>query len=129
MSTTRRFDLADILSITTGRLVSPRLMEGVYEILSFMTGEPLFTHQLPRACDVCQPALLAQHPQLAEVVLDVHRDSIAGWLADKKARFGEQLDVRALSPGAYEPMCPVEEAEELTGVRPIIVQAEKEPRH
>lgn len=32
------FDLADVLSITTGRLVSPRHMAGVYEIIDFFFG-------------------------------------------------------------------------------------------
>lgn len=45
----KRFHLGDVLSITTGHLLSPRHMEGVYEILNHMTGDQLFTHQLPRA--------------------------------------------------------------------------------
>ena len=64
---TKKFHLGDVLSITTGRLVSPRHMDGVYDILNFMTGDNLFTHQLPRASDECKPHLLAQFPQLAEV--------------------------------------------------------------
>lgn len=47
--TTKTFHLGDILTITTGRLVSPRHMEGVYDILNWMTGEDLLvTHQIPR---------------------------------------------------------------------------------
>lgn len=33
--TARNFHLGDILSITTGRLVSRRHMEGVYDLLNF----------------------------------------------------------------------------------------------
>lgn len=45
---TRNFHLGDILSVTTGCLLSPRRMEGVYDILNFMTADNLFTHQLGR---------------------------------------------------------------------------------
>ena len=60
---TREFHLGDILSITTGYLVSRRHMKGVYDILNFMTGDTLFTHQLPRAGDECKPYLLKQFSQ------------------------------------------------------------------
>lgn len=60
------FHIGDILSITTGRMVSPRHMEGIYDILNYMTGDNLFTHQLRRAADACKPALLEQHPILVE---------------------------------------------------------------
>ena len=56
----RDFHIGDILSVTTGRLVSPRRMDGVYDILNFMTGDNLFTHQLPRAARECAGPLAAQ---------------------------------------------------------------------
>lgn len=61
---TKKFHLGDILSITTGILFSPRGVEGVYDILGFMTGNDLYTHQLPRASDECLPHLKYQHPEL-----------------------------------------------------------------
>lgn len=39
MSATRDFELGDILSITTGALVSRRHIDGVYDILNWMTGD------------------------------------------------------------------------------------------
>src|SRR3989338_2928760 len=62
---TKQFHLGDVLSIATNRLVSPRHIDGVYDILNFMTGDNLFTHQLPRASDECKPYLVKQFPQLA----------------------------------------------------------------
>ena len=67
---TKQFHLGDVLSITTGRLVSPRHIDGVYDILNFMTGDNLFTHQLPRASDECKPYLVEQFPQLATTEMD-----------------------------------------------------------
>lgn len=78
---TRDFDLGDVLSITTGHLVSRRHMDGVYDILNFMTGDNLFTHQLPRAADECKPWLLRWFPELAK----------AG-TSKNLARLGELID-------------------------------------
>jgi len=59
------FHIGDVLSITTGRLVSPSHMDGVCSILAFMTGDDnLFTHALPRVADECKPWLRVQYPQL-----------------------------------------------------------------
>ena len=98
MSDTRTFHLGDVLTITTGRLVSPRHVDGIYDILNFMTGDNLFTHQLPRAMDECQGPLLAQHPDLAEVEvpeLDGEAEVIA-WLAVQVERYGETRQVAPL---------------------------------
>src|SRR3990170_796891 len=86
------FHLGDILSITTGRLVSKRHIEGVYDILNFMTRDNLYTHQLPRASRECAPVLLVQHPQLAAVTGDeVTQENFKAWLEDRCAEFGEEL--------------------------------------
>lgn len=58
----KRFHVSDLLSITTGRLVSTRHMDGVYEILNHITGDNLFTHQLPRAAKECDPVLASAFP-------------------------------------------------------------------
>lgn len=58
------FHISDVLTITTGRLLSNRHMEGAYDIWNFMTGDSLYTHQLPRAARECEPWLQKQFPQL-----------------------------------------------------------------
>ena len=60
----RLFHISDVLSVTTGRLVGSRHIAGVYEILNFLTGDELFTHQLPRAMNECTPWLRTQFPNL-----------------------------------------------------------------
>lgn len=60
----KQFHISDILSVTTGRLVSSRHMDGIYELLNFLTGDTLFTHQLPRAMRECEPWLRSQFPYL-----------------------------------------------------------------
>jgi hypothetical protein len=60
----KQFHISDVLSVTTGRLVSTRRIGGVYDVLNFLTGDELYTHQLPRASDECKPWLRTQFPAL-----------------------------------------------------------------
>lgn len=65
----KRFHYTDLISITTGRLVSTRHMEGVYEILKHMTGDSVYTHQIPRVMQECVPVLCALYPELSNDAL------------------------------------------------------------
>jgi hypothetical protein len=116
--TTRTFHLGDILSITTGCLVSPRHMDGVCDILNWMTGDSLFTHQLPRACDECSGPLLAQHPDLAVIVppesfgdgtKDSAEEAVNRWLAEQVAIYGETREVAPLGDDDHTRIDPLTE--------------------
>lgn len=112
MAETRDFHLGDILTVTTGRLVSPRHMDGVYDLLNFMTGDNLFTCQLPRACGECEGPLLAQHPGLAQVKVPedlAGREAVDEWLAGQVALFGETLPVAQLADGDHTRIDPFTE--------------------
>lgn len=77
--TTKEFQLADVLGVTTGKLLGE--MGGLYEILNWLTNDELFTHQLPRARDECLPWLLHWFPELAKVRvgrLDDMLDGVTG---------------------------------------------------
>lgn len=71
----RKFHIGDLIAIVVGNLVCPvtpengrtHAIDGVYDILNFMSGEDLMTHALPRVSDECKPVLLAEHPWLAEI--------------------------------------------------------------
>lgn len=92
----KSFHTLDILSITTGRLVSPDHMDGVYSILGWMTGRNLSTHELPPASDICKPHLLRCFPQLNPLLGGMK--SLDKWLRSSptcpregiKMRFAEQ---------------------------------------
>jgi len=110
---TKRFHLGDVLSVTTGRLLSPRHMAGVYEILNHMTGDSLFTHQLPRASRECEPFLRQQFPALAdETAADVTRENHREWLAAAVVKHGEWFDVEPLPEHAHEFIDPISELAE-----------------
>lgn len=108
----RDFHLGDILSVTTGLLVSPRHIEGVYDILDWMTGDNLFTHQLPRAARECRDPLLRQHPDLADVQFPDEFDGkehVEAWLAEQVERFGETRPVAPIDPERHLRIDPVDE--------------------
>ena len=99
------FHLGDILSVTTGRLLSPTKMSGVYEILNYMTQDDLFTTQLPRAAVECRPSLVKRYPWLEEIDDSDDIDWQASWkewLADKVAKHGEYHEVEPISPEDHE---------------------------
>lgn len=83
---TKHFPLRVVLSITTGRLLTD--VDDVYEILNWMTGDSLFTHQLPRAGEACKPSLLAQFPELQAV--NACLANLDGWLAIDKTGTGSE---------------------------------------
>lgn len=54
----QQFSVADILTVTTGRLYSN--MEKLYELLDFLTQENLMTHHLPIAAQFVKEQLISQ---------------------------------------------------------------------
>lgn len=108
---TKNFHLGDILSVTTGRLVSPRHMGGIYDILNWMTGESLFTHQLLRVMKEAQPALLAALPQIANIAVPefAKPDDVPAWLSEQVAIYGEMFPVPKLTEDQHESIDPFSE--------------------
>jgi len=106
----REFHLGDILSITTGRLVSPRHVDGVYDLLNFMTGDNLYTHQLPRASDECKPYLLMEMPWLGEIdASNVNSNNWQKWLKQQVEERGEYHEVRRIHQEDHEVIDPIDE--------------------
>lgn len=119
----RHYPLDDILTVTTGRLLSRRHMDGLYDLLDYMTGDSLMTHQLPRAADACSPALLAQHPQLRDVQppQDIDASDLLAWVTDAERTYGETLPVAPLEPGAWQHQNPIEELCDMVGPEKVVV--------
>ncbi len=135
---TKDFHLGDILSVTTDRLVSPRHIGGVYDILGWMTGESLFTHQLPRVSDEAKPVILKMHPHLGGPEMDAAvadlssrlsperlavepKVIVAAWLAELVAKHGEMLPVPKMDADEHERIDPVSELAEKIHPSKIIV--------
>ena len=120
--TTRKFHIGTILSITDGHLLAPNKIDDVYDILNFMTGDSLFTHQLPRAMKECAPHLLKKHPQLAAFDgSGITTKNYEEELQKAIKRFGEWMQVESLEPGAHLHIDPIQEAEGMMGADKVIV--------
>lgn len=91
MSEHKSFPVVVVLTVTTGRLLCE--MEDVYDILNFMTGDNLFTHQLPRASDQCSPWLLKWYPELAEAGIPANLAKLDNMLSGAESRNPEFKNV------------------------------------
>lgn len=123
MSETKEFHIGDILSVVTGRLVSLDHIGGVYNILNWMTGEDLMTHQLPRVSEECGPSLREQFPDLAAVEVPDTIDSEATlltWLASLKPQYGETRAVARLAAEDHTRINPLAEIAMMRPDLPII---------
>lgn len=115
----KQFHISDVLTVTTGKFVSTRHMEGVYEILNYMTGDSLFTHQLPRASEECKPYLLQQFPQLVEVTGDeVTIENWKDWLDQQIEKYGMYFDVEPLPEEEHKFIDPISEMIEILSRTP-----------
>ena len=113
--TTKTFNLSDVLSITTGVLLSDRKMDGVCDILNFMTGEDLFTHQLVGAYGIVLPVLQKQFPQLTDVVVPKFdtQEAIEPWLQTQRDLFGDTFEVSPIPKTMIANPNPVAELHEM----------------
>jgi hypothetical protein len=125
----KEFAIETVLSVTTGLLLTG--IDDVYKILNYMTGDELFTHQLPRAARQVKPELLKQHPALGnddlkqkisklEQLIEFNRERklsndemtllIKGWLGTHiYPTYKETLHILPLHPDDYKSRNPVEE--------------------
>jgi hypothetical protein len=123
MSKTKQFHIGDILSVTDGKLVSPRHVHGIYDLLGWMTGEDLMTHQLPRASRECEDQLRADFPDLAEIeVPDTINSEMAclTFLASLETKYGTHRDVRKLEPEQHTQIDPISEIKMIRPDLPIM---------
>lgn len=102
----RRFGLDDILTVTTGILMSRRNMDGLYDILGYMVNDPhITTMGLPPASEVCAPELIRQHPQLSGLtppnIMVRGEEALWEWLNIQENTFGINLPVKPLPRGSW----------------------------
>ncbi len=62
-----KFHYADVLSVTDGRLISLRHMDGVYDIINFLAGEDVSTVGLTVVAPIAKRHILSLFPGLADV--------------------------------------------------------------
>lgn len=102
--TRKAFPLADILSVTTGVLVSRRKMDGLCELVAFLTNtapsprfmSPADVLNLSIHAQAAKAELIRQYPFLAELAPPAGLDDtdLYGWLIQVEETHGLELTVR-----------------------------------
>jgi len=142
----KTFHFSDLLSVTTGKMLSTRGIEGIYDILNFMTNDNLSTHQLSRAMRECKPILHEQFSHLfpgtdkmEKLLLELDQglggldtrtsatereDLVGDWLNNVQTVFGLPDYIGIMRPMAendHKHIDPVEELETMVGKDRIII--------
>lgn len=104
-----KFSTLTIVSVISGKALGK--IDELYQILDFMTGDAVFTHQIPRAMKTCRPDLQKRFPDLAAAVdpEKITKETAAAISAKIVEQFGMELDVAPLPAGAWQPKDPIEE--------------------
>lgn len=97
MSEPRAFELADILSVTTRKMLSRKNFTGILELLTFLTGITLKRASAAYAAELCREQLFLQYPKLAAAVADYPKGEHEEWLKRQEVHFGVVLNVVPVS--------------------------------
>jgi hypothetical protein len=125
MTWTRTFHVGDILSLMTGRLVSPDGINGLHALAEHMAGEPVWTHQLPRVSEESEQSLRDQFPDLAAIEIPTFTSKdreaeVKVWITNIANRYGATRDVEPLGRTEHTSIGPIEEMRMMRPDMPII---------
>lgn len=99
----KKFHLGDILTVITGKFLCPDGFSRLYELLDYLTGDKLLTHQLITASKFCKPQLLKQFPELADVdVGNVNKDNYLQVMEELVKKYGEWFEVSKVKGWTYK---------------------------
>lgn len=119
-----RYRVGDLLAVTTGLMLSPTGVDGLYGVVDGISGQQHMTHQLGRAAEEIRPYVLWLHPWLADIPRPEHipdRAALLVWLGEVATVYGEYHDVPTMPFGEYIGREPIAELQEMVGDKPIIV--------
>jgi hypothetical protein len=106
----KKFHISDILCVITGKMVSIRNMEGLYDILNYMSNDNLHTHQLVRVMKECKPYLIKQFPHFESIdVSGVNDDNLLERIEALEKEHGSYFKVEPLPEGVHEYINPIAE--------------------
>lgn len=141
MTHTKSFPVSAVLSATTGSLVAPAVGD-VYELAQWMTGGPVWTHQLVIILDPIRAELLRQFPELTSIKFDSSyvpagasreeaRAGCEAWVERQVELLGKtHYDVAPFPPGSeWSGRDPVEDLVGLVGEEKVVVVAMDDDLH
>lgn len=110
---TKNFSADAVLTVVTGI----RLAEigSIGDVLKWMSGESVFTHQIPRVGEEASSALIAMYPDLAEAKAEAEQvtpDNWREWLAKWTERYGATIAVPQMTIAEHERIDPLSELAE-----------------
>lgn len=100
---------AAAITAVSGRLYGD--IGDLYKLLDYMTGDNLFTHQLPRASRACKPSLLKQFPWFSNYSFDGSVEAFVSECDNIIAKYGSRLEVEPL--GSWESIDPLVEMSQM----------------
>ncbi len=98
----KEFDLGAILNITTKRLITN--MEDVYEVLNYLTGDIILTHQFSKVIPIVREYILSIYPELTGIGDNIEINSIEdakSFTNEQKKVFGDKLPLSPIEKKAY----------------------------
>lgn len=112
----RDFPIDAVMSTITGILVSARGIGCVYEVLNWMTGGSVMTHQIPRISREATPVILALYPSMQTAIDEarqVNGENWRKWLATWTERYGAEIAVPVMNIAEHERIDPMSELSEI----------------
>lgn len=110
---TKEFTLAEVLGAISGYLLVDKGFDRIQELIEWVVGNPVFTHQIPSVAPWIQKALtkqfpdfnLANNPPLAsdiEILVDALKSgddtAASALLRELRCRYGDSFQVAPLQP-------------------------------
>jgi len=119
----REFHITALVTAATGTFICRDGFSALHELLDYMTGDELLTHQLVLAAGAIKPDLYEQHPWLSDVTgVETVKDeaTLETWTAAAAARWGEWHRL-VPNPAAWGSHDPIEDFVALGGRRDRVI--------
>ena len=112
MQDSKEFDLGVILTLTSERIFTD--ISNVYDVLRYLTGDDIYSHQLSRVLNIAQKYALSLYPELKgvgnDVIINNHEDYLS-FMQEQKKIFGDKLSLSPMPESfGYKYVDPIEEA-------------------
>lgn len=106
----KKFKTLSVLSSASGIFCCEDMGE-IYEVLNYMTGDNLFTHQLPRAMKESAPYIYKQHPWMDgfEKLKGLTKENSEAFMRHVNKTYGEYLELDKIPNDKYHGIDAVKE--------------------
>ena len=113
-----KLNCADVLTLITGRLFVA--VDRLYTLYNGLTGDNLFTHQLPRAFRACGPVAKEQWPEIADTMsrLVIGPENYLAVLDQARKQWGDEFEMESLEN--WTTIDPLTEAVGMVGADRVI---------